>query len=149
VSVSISTGGGGGGGTTGPPPTCSINTPVQSCTCAPPNVAIGLSSSQRCCPANHVIENNACAASCPTGKTADATTKVCNQNQQQPPPPQQPVCGNNIKEAGEFCDGTDTKPAECPDGSTQSIPCNLNCNGYTRDCILPETGGSGERFYDR
>ncbi len=75
-----------------------------------------------------------------------------------------PVCGNNIKETGEVCDGTDLNSQTCATqlgaGYTGTLSCNVNCQSFvTSACTyqIPTSGlvgywkfdeGSGTTAYD-
>lgn len=54
-----------------------------------------------------------------------------------------PICGNNNKECGEICDGTDLGNMECPCGGT--LKCASDCGGYDYSgCITPCSPSSNE-----
>jgi len=55
------------------------------------------------------------------------------------PPLSQPVCGNNIKEVGEQCDGTAFGSLTCSDivsGSSGNPTCNSDCTVNSSSCIV-------------
>jgi len=55
------------------------------------------------------------------------------------------VCGNNIKETGEQCDGTDLGGATCRSLGYQggNLSCNPNCTFNTSNCTTGGGGGGG------
>ena len=55
------------------------------------------------------------------------------------------VCGNNIKEPGEQCDGTDLGGATCQSLGYQggTLSCNSDCTFNTSGCITGGGGGGG------
>lgn len=59
------------------------------------------------------------------------------------------VCGNNIKENGEACDGSDLGGASCASqGYTGgSLSCNSNCAFNTSSCSSGGGGGGGGGVY--
>ncbi len=59
-----------------------------------------------------------------------------------------PVCGNGIREDGEYCDGFDVSGKTCEDvvgfGSTGILQCNATCTGYeTVGCTAEVKCGNG------
>jgi hypothetical protein len=51
-----------------------------------------------------------------------------------------PVCGNNVKEAGEICDGTDLDGATCSSlepGSIGTLACSADCLNYDVTACAP------------
>lgn len=59
-----------------------------------------------------------------------------------------PVCGNNIKETGEACDGTDLNGQTCASqvaGSIGTLTCNLDCTFNTSGCtVAPSTSATAK-----
>lgn len=57
--------------------------------------------------------------------------------------PQQPICGNGIIDASEYCDGTNLGGSSCSDfGKTGTIKCKSDCSYYdTSQCISTTNGG--------
>lgn len=54
------------------------------------------------------------------------------------PPPPPPVCGNNVKETGEICDGTDLAGQTCATQGFASgtLSCNATCSAFvTTACV--------------
>lgn len=56
-----------------------------------------------------------------------------------------PVCGNNIKEGGEQCDGTDLNSQTCVSRgfSSGNLSCNTDCTFNTTGCTSGGGGGGG------
>ncbi|MBW3017089.1 hypothetical protein KY316_01850, partial [Candidatus Woesearchaeota archaeon] len=61
--------------------------------------------------------------------------------------PEGPVCGNNVKDAGEECDGTDLDAQTCVSKgfSSGTLSCAANCTFNTSACVkrAPRVGGEG------
>jgi len=56
------------------------------------------------------------------------------------------VCGNNIAEIGEICDGTDKRSQTCTGlgYSSGTLACNSNCLAYdTSSCVTSSAGING------
>lgn len=71
----------------------------------------------------------------------DFTYNAPSQQQQQPPPAT--VCGNNIREGSEACDGTDLTGQTCASqvgtGSTGALNCTSSCTFNTTQCTAALT----------
>lgn len=84
----------------------------------------------------------------PQEVTSTSSGVTINLPEQNPPqnPPQNPVCGNNIKEDGEQCDGNDFDSQSCQDFGfdTGTLTCTASCTLTYENCAHNRQDYQGE-----
>jgi len=96
------------------------------------------SSQQRCFPRSATDPTNPdffyrCDGSRPGGTAVPEPTDTVTPS---PAATAQPICGNNIVEAGEQCDGNSVACSDLGCGSGV-VTCNINCTFNTLACTIP------------
>lgn len=104
------------------------------------NFVVAISAGEQCDDGN-VVNGDGCSSTCAIeqGWTCNASPSVCTQ-----PPP---VCGNNLREGTEECDGTDLAGQDCVSQggpATGTISCSTACQFDLTGCgniVNPEVCG--------